>query len=263
MQIWKLFLLFGLFVVMSCGDDDVMEDDDVMATPIYKATIMSPDDTDKKVGDMIHIHVNFDEENMSTIHHVNVRIYQKGDESIEIFNGPDEAHVHVDAGHYELHADVNLDAAAGVMGHTDWIIEAKIWGHEAGSAEVIETREFHVHPAGPRYAIGILSPDATDKKVGDIIHIHVNVDELDMETVHHVNVRIYDKADSSKEIFNGPMEAHVHEMTGHYELHADLELIEANGVEAHTDWVLEAKAWGHEAGLGEKVETLEFHVHPM
>jgi len=132
-----------------------------------------------------------------------------------------------------------------------------------GLAETVLTREFHVHPAGPRYAIGIMSPNTEDKKVGDDIHLHVNFDEMDMETIHHVNVRIYQKDDSSVEIYNGPVEAHVHEESGHYEVHADLALTEANGVNAHTDWIVEAKAWGHDAGLGEKVESIEFHVHPQ
>lgn len=143
---WKFLLLIGMFIVASCGDDDVMEDDDMTTAPVYKVAIMSPDDSDKKVGDAIHLHVNFDEESMMTIHHVNVRIYKKGDESLEIFNGPETAHVHDDSGHYELHADVNLDATTGVEEHTDWVMEAKIWGHEAGAAEVLETLEFHVHP---------------------------------------------------------------------------------------------------------------------
>lgn len=33
-------------------------------------------------------------------------------------------------------------------------------------------------------------------------------------------------------------------------------------VDAHTDWIVEAKAWGHEAGAAEGMETIEFHVHP-
>ena len=146
LKLTGIFLLLALLIMPSCGDDDVMEDDDMMTDPIYKITIMSPDESDKKVGDAIHIHVNFDEEQMTTVHHVNVRIYQKGNESNEIFNGPSVAHVHEESGHYELHADLTLDEATGVMEHTDWILEAKAWGHEAGLGEVMEALEFHVHP---------------------------------------------------------------------------------------------------------------------
>ncbi|MFT5168360.1 MAG: hypothetical protein ACI8P3_003603, partial [Saprospiraceae bacterium] len=33
-----------------------------------------------------------------------------------------------------------------VMEDTDWILEAKVWGHEGGVGEVMESIEFHVHP---------------------------------------------------------------------------------------------------------------------
>ena len=81
------------------------------------------------------------------------------------------------------------------------------------------------------------------------------------ETVHHINVRIYNAADNT-EIYNKPSNAHVHEESGTYEYHDDFMLIEDNGVNAHSDWILEAKVWGDGEGKGEVIETVEFHVHP-
>ena len=112
------------------------------------------------------------------------------------------------------------------------------------------------------YHAHIHSPNADNKMVGDTIHIHVDFESLTGETVHHVNVRIYN-ADDDTEIYNEPATAHVHETSGTYSWHDDFVLSEANGVEGHTNWVLEAKVWGHEAGEGEASETVEFHVHPM
>jgi len=142
----KNLFLFALLTMMcvfnsSCKDDDDDHNDD--AAVEYHAHIMSPDAEDKNVGDDIHIHVNFEEHDGATIHHVNVKIYNKDDNSIIIFDEPSEAHVHADGTH-EVHGDVTLDG--DVLEHTDWIMEAKAWGHEAGEHEVMETVEFHVHP---------------------------------------------------------------------------------------------------------------------
>ena len=95
-----------------------------------------------------------------------------------------------------------------------------------------------------------------------MIHIHTDFSSLTNETVHHVKVRIYNVADNSIEILNEPNDAHVHQTDGEFTYERDFMLNEANGVEAHSDWILEAKVWGHEAELGEVVETIQFHVHP-
>lgn len=137
------FLAILLFNFSSCGDDDAMLDE----TPQYRITVMSPSTEDKNVDDSIHLHINFDNDNaeVSTVHHINVRIYNKAT-SEEIYNEPGTAHVHDESGHYEWHDDVVLNNASGVEAHTDWIVEAKVWGHESGVGEIIETIEFHVHP---------------------------------------------------------------------------------------------------------------------
>ena len=136
-----LLLASCTIFVSSCKDDDDDHDHDTDATLVYHARIMSPDTTDKNVGDTLHLHVVFEEHNMETVHHVNFRIYEDGNESNELYNGPSEAHVH-QAEKFELHDDITLDVAE----HSDWIMEAKIWGHTAGEHEVIETKKFHVHP---------------------------------------------------------------------------------------------------------------------
>ena len=112
-----------------------------------------------------------------------------------------------------------------------------------------------------QYHAHINAPTADDKHVGDTMHIHVDFESHSMETIHHVNIRIYNKADLT-EVYNMPTEAHVHATSGSYAFHDDFILSNANGVTAHTDWVLEAKVWGHEDGLQEETATVEFHVHP-
>jgi len=134
----SVLLLCGLTVFTSCDKDDDEGDD---TTPEYSIMIMQPSTDDKMAGDSIHIHVEFSEANSKTIHHAKVRIYNKADNT-EIYSGPSEAHVHEESGAYGYHDDFILNVDA----HTDWILEAKVWGHEAGAAEVVETIEFHVHP---------------------------------------------------------------------------------------------------------------------
>lgn len=111
------------------------------------------------------------------------------------------------------------------------------------------------------YSVAINSPSTDDKNVNDDIHIHTVFESATAQTIHHVNIRIYN-VDTNEEIYNGPADAHVHQESGMYEIHDDFSLTNANGVEAHSDWILEAKVWGHEAGLGEVVESIQFHVHP-
>lgn len=111
------------------------------------------------------------------------------------------------------------------------------------------------------YSVAINSPSTDDKNVNDDIHIHVVFESATAQTIHHVNIRIYN-VETNEEIYNGPSDAHVHQESGMFEIHDDISLTNTNGVEAHTDWILEAKVWGHEAGLGEVVESIQFHVHP-
>ncbi len=135
-----LFFSFT-FLIVSCDKDEEPETIEYD----YHAHIMSPNTDDKKVGDSIHIHVDFESRTGETVHHINVKIYNKMDSTQVIYNEPGDAHVHTE-GEYGYHADLGLTANEGVAGHTDWILEAKVWGHEAGAGEVMESIEFHVHP---------------------------------------------------------------------------------------------------------------------
>lgn len=125
-------LFLSLAFLSSCSEDEVEFD--------YHAHINAPDNSDKHVGDTMHIHVDFEEHNGLTVHHVNVRIIN-ADDNTEVYNMPTSAHVH-SSGSYAYHDDFVLD----VDGHTDWILEAKVWAEEEGSFEEISTVEFHVHP---------------------------------------------------------------------------------------------------------------------
>lgn len=132
----KKFLFLGLLAAFTtlhaCKDDDSSTTDEFK----YTATIESPDDSDKALGATLPIHVHFKEENGGTIHNINVRIYNK-DTNTEIYSKPDNSHSHSSA---EKHFEDEIELTEA--GH--WVLEAKVWGHEDGEAEVKAAVEFHV-----------------------------------------------------------------------------------------------------------------------
>ena len=144
--IYPLILLCSFsFLITSCGDDG--DDHETETTDFdYHVHINSPSTDDKHVGDMIHLHVDFESHTGETVHHVNVKIYNKADSTQVIYDAPGNAHVHATEGTFAWHDDFPLTAAEGVSAHSDWILEAKVWGHDAGKGEIVESIEFHVHP---------------------------------------------------------------------------------------------------------------------
>jgi len=142
-QIFFLMLIFSFSLfTTSCNNDD--------ETPMtidydYHAHVHTPNADNKHVGDAIEIDIAFESHTGEAVHHVNVRIYNKEDNT-EIYNKPDVAHIHEIDGKFEFEDTFMLSNANGVTEHTDWVLEAKVWGETAGEGEVIETVEFHVHP---------------------------------------------------------------------------------------------------------------------
>ncbi|MFK7807972.1 MAG: hypothetical protein AB8F74_09260 [Saprospiraceae bacterium] len=143
----KLILLSTLFsaafLFYACGSDDESSDD--VTDYSYHAHVQMPTTEDKHVNDTMHIHVDFESHTGETVHHINVTIKNKADGTV-IYNEPGDAHVHATSGEHGYHDDFILSNVNKVEGHTDWILEAKVWGHEEGEGEAIEAVEFHVHP---------------------------------------------------------------------------------------------------------------------
>lgn len=131
-----LGLILGIFTFNSCKDDD----DSMSTEPEYHIHFMSPDDgASFNAGDMLHVHIEFEDHNGGTVHHINVRAYEKAT-GTELFNTPSEAHVH-GASPYMFEYEKMLDGAAAGT----YVLEAKVWGHDAGTAEVKASREFTVN----------------------------------------------------------------------------------------------------------------------
>ncbi len=130
-----LGLLLGVFVFNACKDDD-----EITHETEYHIQFMEPaNNASLAVGDMLNVHVEFSEHNDGTVHHINVRAYNKAT-GTELFSSPAEAHVH-GASPYSFQFQQSL---AGVATGT-YVIEAKVWGLNAGVAEVTASREFTVN----------------------------------------------------------------------------------------------------------------------
>ncbi len=116
-------------------------------------------------------------------------------------------------------------------------------------AEPESTYEYHAH---------VHQPQAGDKMMGDTLPIHVVFESHTGETIHHINVRIFNKADSTQ-VYSKPDVAHLHETSGMYTYSDQYALSGANGFSPGV-WIFEAKVWGHEAGLEEASEQVEFTI---
>ena len=125
-------LFLSIFVLVSCGEDEPVGTE-------YSVQIMQPDNGAKQVGDVMHIHVNFDEASGGTVHHINVQIIDNATGNV-IYDAPSEAHVHEQSGHYEHHDDFTLD----VVPNSNLTLIAVVWGHEAGVGEVMDEVSFVV-----------------------------------------------------------------------------------------------------------------------
>ncbi len=131
MQIKLLILAMSMTLIFSCKKEVETVDYE------YHAHIESPNNSDKKVGDILDIHVNFESHTGLPVHHINVKVYNKATNT-EIYNMPTDAHVHASSGEHTHKGQVTLAKAA------TYVVEAKVWGEEDGAGEVIEKVEFIV-----------------------------------------------------------------------------------------------------------------------
>lgn len=134
-------LLFALFLANACKSDDTA----TPTGPDYGIHILSPDNTDKHVGDVINIKVDFEDHNGGTVHHINLKIYNELDTANVIYNLPAEPHIHETSGFFEYNQMFVLDSSI-VQPNSDWILKASVWGHDEGIALVTGSTGFHVLP---------------------------------------------------------------------------------------------------------------------
>ncbi len=134
-----VLLGFGLLLFSQCKPEEPAPPEEM--GPQYSIEILSPSTEAKHVGDTISIEAKFTEAEGGIVHHINLSIYSKDDPANVIYNQPAEAHVHQPSP-YTFTDQFVLN----VPEHTDWVLEAKVWGEEDNAKEVSKKIEFHVHP---------------------------------------------------------------------------------------------------------------------
>lgn len=158
-----LILAFLSFQLISCNNDDTTDDpmdehngdhdhdnhgndhgDDETIDYQYHAHINSPEGGMKHLGETLSLRVNFESHSGETVHHVQVRIYEK-DGGKEIYKKPDDAHVHAMDGAHAFEDDLPISAENGFVTGTNYVLEAKVWGLDTEDGMVFETIEFMVH----------------------------------------------------------------------------------------------------------------------
>jgi len=150
MKNFLFFLLaFGMFAFASCGDDEAddghMHGDEATDYHVHFITPAEDGSTEAMQGQTLAMEIEVEDHKGGTVHHVKVKITKKDDASVVLYEGPSDAHVHDESGAYVFKHDLILDAN-DVEGHSDWNVEVKAWGHEAGEGEVTSSTTFHVHP---------------------------------------------------------------------------------------------------------------------
>ena len=129
-------------LLSACTKDD---NEDQGNSTAYDISILSPNSDDKHLGDTLTIEVSFTEKHTGIVHHINIAIKNR-DTGVIVYSKPNVAHVHEESGHLVFADNFILSEMNGVSAHTDWVLTAKVWGHEEGVAEEMHELEFHVHP---------------------------------------------------------------------------------------------------------------------
>ncbi len=146
-NLFFLSLLLTTVFFIVCDKDDDDHNHGTNTEYDYHAQIMMPDTSAKHMNGSIHLHVVFESHAGEPVHNVNVRIYEMGNESNVIYDMPTEPHIHATSGTHEHHDDFDLTEANGLFPHSNWVLEAKVWGMKSETDGLAtETLMFHVHP---------------------------------------------------------------------------------------------------------------------
>lgn len=126
-----------LVFMLSCKKDTV-----VVAYE-YHAHIMEPSSAAKNLGNVLHIHIEFESHTGEAVEHINIRIFNKVTQII-VYDQPADSHVGNSSDTYDFEDQVILSTANG-FSTGDWVLEARVWGVEHEQDQVVERVEFHIH----------------------------------------------------------------------------------------------------------------------
>jgi hypothetical protein len=128
--------VLSLLVFISCKSDNGLVYD-------YLVQINKPTTVDKHLGDLLPIEIYYESRTGEEVHHINITIYNKITHQI-VYDKPHDPHLDVPVS-YTFTDNFTLSSANG-LAEGDWVLEAKVWGHEDGAEVTSETIEFHILP---------------------------------------------------------------------------------------------------------------------
>ncbi len=111
---------------------------------VYHIHKYSPMLSAQRFGTTDQIKIDFESHDGSAVHHVNVSMYRKSDDSL-LFSEPSNAHVMEKSGKYHYSKTIHFIADEGFEPHTDYKLVSKVWGHTANENIVTDTFQFHIH----------------------------------------------------------------------------------------------------------------------
>ena len=114
------------------------------SSSVYHIHRHLPMTSSEMFGTTDQIKIDFESHNGSAVHHVNVSLYRKSDDSL-IFSEPRDAHVMEKSGKYQYSKTIHFIANEGFAPHTDYKLVSKVWGHTALESIATDTFQFHVY----------------------------------------------------------------------------------------------------------------------
>lgn len=117
-------------------------DDDPAPAPehVYQISIIEPAIDFIMNTDTMKFKIVFSDSLGGVVENVKVRVYSLADSTV-IFEKPDNSAVATQNSYtFEDYRALN-----DLPAHTNWVLEARVWGKTAGESEVVKTKGIHVH----------------------------------------------------------------------------------------------------------------------
>lgn len=133
------FLMSLIFV--ACKEDE--KEENVISNE-YHAHIHQPSTDDKMIGDTLNMHIMFEDHLGGDLENFSVEIKSVDGDSV-LYSKPDVM-PDLETEEYVFHDELILSMENGFVGHTNYLLTAKVWANGAENSAVSETVLFHVHP---------------------------------------------------------------------------------------------------------------------
>jgi hypothetical protein len=133
-----LYLLGAfLFIAIVNGCDDEPEP---LPENVYQIRIIEPSIDFVMNTDTLKLHIEFSDSLGGVVENVKVRFYSLADNTV-VYEEPDSSAV-ASSGTYTF---TGFRLLNDLPAHSNWVLEARVWGKNPGESEVVKTKGIHVH----------------------------------------------------------------------------------------------------------------------